>query len=393
MTLADSLTLNALAVDPYGALAPLRAQGGAHWAPHLDMWVVVRHADVVSVLRQPELFSNDSEHSLIQRTFGRQMLSVEGEEHRVAKQACLAPFQGPAVRDVWTPRVEALCQELLDELSGGNPPNDLMRYAAGVALRSMGMVIGLETRDLGQIHSWYADFAQALANFEGDASVASAGVEAAEKMRSHLDGRLRAAEAGEVPEFTLVSHLAQGEALDRTGMLANLLIVLFGGIETTESMIGNALWCAFTQGHAGTQAPTDDAALDELIEESLRFEPAVQTLTRHATQDTELLGQAIRKGDTVQCMVSSANRDPALFSDPDRFEPGRANSRKHLSFGLGSHFCLGAPLARLETRCALQALFARFPGVDLQGERYPPYGHEFRKPPRLEVDLGLAGRS
>ena len=122
------------------------------------------------------------------------------------------------------------------------------------------------------------------------------------------------------------------------------------------------------------------------MEESLRYDPAVQTLTRHTTSAVRIGGTEIAAGETVQCMIGGANRDPAVFERPDRFEPGRANVRKHLAFGLGNHFCLGAQLARAETRSALRALLECWPGVELNHESSsPPYGHEFRKPGRLLV--------
>lgn len=132
---AASLCLEDLAVDPYPHLAELRSQGAAVWAPNLDMWVVTGYDDAVAVLRDPERFTNDSPKSLIQATFGRQMLSVEGEEQKRYKQACLAPFTGKASREVWQPRVDRLCVELLKAAerpaAGGAVEVDLMAdYAA-----------------------------------------------------------------------------------------------------------------------------------------------------------------------------------------------------------------------------------------------------------------------
>ena len=117
----------------------------------------------------------------------------------------------------------------------------------------------------------------------------------------------------------------------------------------------------------------------------MRWEPAVQTCTRHATGDTMVGGVAIPAGDTVQCMIGGSNRDPALFEDPDRYDIRRANADQHVSFGTGRHFCLGAALARLEARVALGTLLERFPGVTLAPGAPGPAGAEFRKPPSLPV--------
>lgn len=398
---AASLRLEDLAVDPYPHLAELRSRGAAVWAPNLGMWVVTGYDDAVSVLRDPARFTNDSPKSLIQATFGRQMLSVEGEEQRRHKQACLTPFTGKASRDVWQPRVDRLCAELLRSREEAAPSGavevDLMAdYAAPIALETMGIVVGLPSEDLARVRAWYEVLARSLANFEGDTDVHRAGQDAAAAMREYLAEKLDGQRpAGETGDGTLLEVLSgPGGTLARAEVLANLLIVLFGGIETTESMIGNALHYLLSE--PGLLAATLDsrnegeeaflAAVENVMEESLRYDPAVQTLTRHTTAAVRIGGTEIAAGETVQCMIGGANRDPAVFERPDRFEPGRANVRKHLAFGLGNHFCLGAQLARAETRSALRALLECWPGVELNRESSsPPYGHEFRKPGRLVV--------
>ncbi|MXZ38815.1 MAG: cytochrome P450 [Holophagales bacterium] len=398
---AASLRLEDLAVDPYPRLAELRSQGAAVWAPNLGMWVVAGYDDTVSVLRDPERFTNDSPKSLIQATFGRQMLSVEGEEQKRYKQACLAPFTGKASREVWQPRVDRLCGRLLEasEQAAWNhgASVDLMAdYAAPIALETMGIVVGLPSDDLPRVRAWYEVFARSLANFEGDVELHRAGQEAAAAMREYLAEKLdEQRPAGETESGTLIEVLSgPGGTLARSEALANLLIVLFGGIETTESMIGNALHYLLSEPGL-LEAVLDSqnegkaaflAAVEDVMEESLRYDPAVQTLTRHTTGPVRIGGAKIAVGETVQCMVGGANRDPAVFEDPESFQPGRANVRKHLAFGLGNHFCLGAQLARAETRSALRSLLERWPGVSLdRASSLPPYGHEFRKPGRLVV--------
>ena len=331
---------------------------------------------------------------------------------------------------MWQPSVDRLCVDLLRSREEAAPSRavevDLMAdYAAPIARETMGIVVGLPSEDLARVRAWYEVLARSLANFEGDVDIHRAGQGAAAAMREYLAEKLdrqrpgvRAAEAGcagapagirreapasgssdalagETGHGTLLEVLSgPGGTLARSEVLANLLIVLFGGIETTESMIGNALHYLLSE--PGLLTATLDsrnqseaaflAAIEDVMEESLRYDPAVQTLTRHTTEAVRIAGTEIAAGQTVQCMIGGANRDPAVFERPDRFEPGRANVRKHLAFGLGNHFCLGAQLARAETRSALRLLLERWPGVELNHEfSSPPYGHEFRKPGRLVV--------
>ena len=183
----------------------------------------------------------------------------------------------------------------------------------------------------------------------------------------------------------------QPDPLTEAEMIANLLIVLFGGIETTESMIGNALWAALSHpAIARTLAANPDPAMIEgVIEESMRWEPAVQSCTRFTTEAVEIRGVEISAGETVQCMLGAANRDPAHFPDPDRFDPDRPNARDHLAFGAGRHFCLGASLARIEAEQALARVFGALPGVRLDLERAArPCGHEFRTSAAVWVRWG-----
>ena len=375
--------------DPYPLLARLRAEEPVSWMDELEMWLVTRYDDVAAVLRQPELFTSDSAKSKIQETFGRQMLSVDGADHQRYKRACLEPFTSRVGRERWYRAVESLAGGLVDRLVdvGGG---DLMRdLAQPLSLQTIALVLGLPPRLLGRLRGWYEDFALALQNFGDDALVRRRGLEAAERFRDE-SRQLLAAAAEEPLRETLVSRLAHldKETLAPAEALANLMIVLFGGIETTESMIGNALWSLLSQPDVQARVAADPASVELLIDESLRWEPAVQSCTRHATDDCVLREVAIRAGQTVQCMIGGANRDPEVFADPDRFDLDRANKNKHLSFGLASHFCLGAQLARVETLKAVGALQERLSDLSLDPERVtPPFGAEFRKPPSLLVTL------
>ena len=164
-------------------------------------------------------------------------------------------------------------------------------------------------------------------------------------------------------------------------MVANLLIILFGGIETTESAIASAIWAALTHRPAVRPAADDPDRLDDVFEESLRWDAAVRSRTRFTTEPVEIRGASIPANETVQCMLGAANRDPAHLEDPDRFDPDRPNARDHLSFGAGRHFCLGATLARIEAREAL-ARVLRLSGLRLDPDRPScPHGHEFRARP------------
>ena len=163
-------------------------------------------------------------------------------------------------------------------------------------------------------------------------------------------------------------------------------MLLFGGIETTEGMICNAVLQLLERPDALDRVRKDPALLDAAIEESLRLEPAAAVVDRYATADIELAGVKIAKGELVRVSIAAANRDPEAFANPDVFDLHRSGARGHLAFAQGPHVCLGVHLARLEARTALAALLQRLPNPRLDPDRPSQIrGLVFRKPPELHV--------
>jgi cytochrome P450 len=162
--------------------------------------------------------------------------------------------------------------------------------------------------------------------------------------------------------------------------------MLFGGIETTEGMIANAILHLLENPDQRALVEADPALLAGAIEESLRLEPAAATIDRYATAAGELGGAAIAAGDLVTISIAAANRDPATFPDPDRFDVRRDNAGRHLAFARGPHVCIGMHLARLEAHTAVGRVLDRLPGVRLDpGRPSAAQGLVFRKPPELSV--------
>jgi cytochrome P450 len=168
--------------------------------------------------------------------------------------------------------------------------------------------------------------------------------------------------------------------------------MLFGGIETTEGMIANAIVHLLSNPDELALVTVDPGLLANAIEESLRLEPAAAMVDRYATADVELGGAAIARGDLVRVSVAAANRDPGAFADPDRFDARRENARQHLAFARGPHVCIGMHLARLEAHTAVGRVLERLPGLRLDPARPSrPAGLVFRKPPELHVLWSTAG--
>ena len=384
--LGASITVEQLSADPYPLFARLREREPVTWAPAVGQWLITSRDIAMEVLRDHERFRTDDPHSPIRDTFGAQMLSTEGEAQRRYKSACAPPFNARAAEES-RPLVEAIVERALARL-GQRPTADLRAdYAAPIALEVIARVIGLPVALDEQLRRWYDTFVDALMNYERDPGTRTRAHAAVRAFRDTIAPRLAAPDADET---TLLASLARAHPrlLDDAEIGSNALIVLFGGLETTEGLIANALWAMFHHPDALARARASDDDLDRCMEESLRWEPAVQTCTRYAAQSCTLHGAEIPAGAVVQCMVGAMNRDPAHYADPDRYDPWRQESLGHAAFGFGRHFCLGAALAKVEARVAMRRLFERFPALrfDPRGSSAPT-GHEFRKAGRVAVQL------
>ncbi len=423
--LGAAVTFEALADDPYPIFHELRQAEPVTWAPRLGMWLLTRRDDIVRVLSDWERFTTDSPRSTIRDIFGSHMLTTDGDEQIRYKRRFIGPFRRGKLEENLLGTVQGVLDQLMAELAGAAGSADLRsRVARPLSVRSICRVLGLPEGDGAMLLGWYDHFAVALENFAGDPAVRARGKGAAREFTEYVTPFLRAERA--VPEGSMIAalrsdadpyrpghHGARGgeEALSEAEMVANLLLVLFGGIETTESMIGNAFWavlshpevaervaaeCLGAERSGAVRSGAERSArwsasplLAGVIEESMRWEPAVQSCMRFTTEDVEIRGVPIPRGETVHCFLGAANRDPAHFPDPDRFDPGRPNARDHLAFGAGRHFCLGASLARIEAEQALGSVFGGLPGLRLDPERPTrPYGHEFRTPPGVWVRWG-----
>ena len=402
--LGSRVTIDALADDPYLLFHELRVAEPMTWAPELGMWLLTRRDDILRVLADWERFTTDSPASTIRDIFGSHMLTTDGDEQIRYKRRFIGPFRRGRLEEDLLGTVRAVLDELMEDVegergvAGGEGRADLRaRVARPLSVRSICRVLGLPEGDGGRLVTWHDDFAAALQNFTGDEGVRERGRVAAREFGAYVTPFLRGVEA--VPEGSLIGGMwgggerggGQPDPLNEEEMVANLLIVLFGGIETTEPMIGNALWAALSHPAIARTlgVDPDPAMIETVIEESMRWEPAVQSCTRFTTEAVEIRGVEIPAGETVQCMLGAANRDPAHFPDPDHFDPGRPNARDHLAFGAVRHFCLGASLARIEAEQALARVFGALPGVRLDRARAArPYGHEFRTPPAVWVRWG-----
>jgi cytochrome P450 len=287
----------------------------------------VTHAEALALLRDPGRYTVDDPRFSTARVVGRSMLSTDGAEHDRHRAPFAAMFRAEQVRAL-EPWVTAEAHRLLDGFAGRGEAELMAEYAFPLSAGVMRHVLGLDV-PVADLLAWYRDVV--------------------------------AATVGEIPEE------AGRAAFARLGQPGDVGVILFGGIETTAGMIGNAVWHGLTHGFADPEA---------LLEESLRLEPAAAVVDRYEAGG----------GAKVVVSLRDANRDPAVFADPDRFDPGRPNVKRHLAFAAGPHVCLGMHLARLEGRVALSALLERVEDLEL-AHPAAPQGSVFRRVIDLRVNF------
>jgi cytochrome P450 len=363
-----AVTAAALTEDPHPVLRALREEAPVAWADELGGWLVLTRELCLRVVRDAATFTVDDPRFSTARVVGPSMLSLDGPEHDRHRAPFARRFRLDAVREQLGPVVDAETHRLVDAVAAAGEM-DLRRALAGpLAAAVMRVALGLRG-EVADVLRWYEAIVAAVDADAPGREVEPAGAAAFAELAGAIGPDLGAA----------------GE-LTRAQTVSNAAVLLFGGIETTEGMIANAVWHLLSDPPALATVRADPALLLGVVEESLRLEPAAARVDRYATADVELGGARIARGDLVMASISAANRDPAAFPDPDRFDPSRPDARRHLTFAAGPHVCLGMHLARLEAHTALAVLLERLPGLRLDPDRpAAPRGLVFRKPPALWV--------
>jgi len=380
--LGAATTLAELAHDPHPRLARLREREPVSWLPELGGWLVTRRDLALDVMRDAESFTVDDHRFSTAQVVGPSMLSLDGDEHTRQREPFTAPFRPRQVREGFTEFIERETDRLVTALEPAGAAELRRAFAGPLAVAVVTEALGLAGADADRVLSWYDAIVGAVSDITAGHVAGPAGSEAYAQLRAAVE-----AAVSEGAASSLLATAAGRLALPEVA--SNAAVLMFGGIETTEAMITNALLHLLRHPDQLALVQADMALLDGAIEESLRLEPGAAVVDRYATRDLTLGPAEIRKGDLVTVSLTGANRDPAVFPDPDRFDVRRDNARLQLAFAHGPHYCIAAHLARLETRIALRHLLDRLPALRLDPDHpTAPYGLVFRKPPALHVLWG-----
>jgi len=363
--------------DPYPTYARLRREAPIAWYPGWRAWIVTRHRDVDALLRDRRL-GRVSHHVVppppadpalapFAAIQAGSLLEIEPPDHTRVKQV---------VHDVFTPRhvralrarIEALVAGLLDELEGRPEPGfDLIRdFAEPIPVTVIAELLGVPAADRPRLLPWSKAI---IGMFEPErtpemaAAAVGAAAEFADYVRS-LMRRRRSAPSDDLIGRMVAVHDADPARLSEGEVVANAILFLNAGHEAVVNVVGNGLWALLRHPEQLRAVRLDPTLLGGAIEEMMRYDTPLQFFERTVLEDVTYAGHLWPQGTRLCLYYAAANRDPEVFVDPDRFDV-RRHPNPHLAFGLGLHYCIGAPLARLELGVAIGALLRRFPGLEL----------------------------
>jgi cytochrome P450 len=355
-----------------GRIQPVRFAG-------MPSWMVTRHADVIDVLKDEVHFSSKALHEANSfPVMGRNLMGMEGDEHRVNKALVSGPFRREAVRRYIEPVLRPLCHQLIDGFAERGEADLVAEFTKGFPLAVICRLLGLPVEDEAN----FQRYAMALIAF---AFVPEEALDAAAKFNVYLGPLLE--QRREHPGDDLLSQLAvgdlAGQRLTDEEVMTFVRVIFATGTDTTYNAVGSLIHALLTHPETVDPVRRDPAARAAAIEEVVRWNGPVGVLPRICPNDVELMGQAIPAGSTLLIGLAAANRDPSVFAHPDEFDIER-DMAGHIAFGFGQHFCLGAWLARAEMDVAIEVLLERLRGLRLVEE--PRFiGAVLRGPDRLPV--------
>jgi cytochrome P450 len=362
--------------NPYPLYRRLRTEAPVQWDPYLHAWVVTRYDDVITVLHHfsadrtptPDQFAamGLAELGPIAQLMTRQMLFMDAPAHARLRGLASMAFT-PARVEVLRSHIREILDTLMEPLMRAGRMDVIADLAAPLPAIVTAEMLGVPTSDCDQLKAWSADFAEVLGNFQHNPDRASRTLKCVEEMTAYFREAIHRMKTeprdGLINAFMMAE--IDGDRLTEEEIIANCIVTMVGGQETTTNLIGNGLLSLLRNPEQLQRLRDDLTLIPSAVEELLRYESPSQHTARICPQDTELGGKQIRKGQAVIAVMGAGNRDPERFPDPDRLDVGRTDNR-HLAFGWASHFCFGAALARIEGQLTLEAIVRRTSNMALE---------------------------
>jgi len=376
--------------DPYPLFHRLRTEDPVHWDPYLHAWVVTRYADVVKVLLE---FSADrtptperlvemelKELSPIAKVMVKQMLFLDPPTHTRIRSLASFAFTPQRV-EVLRNHIRDIVGNLLDRALSKGTMDVIADLGEPLPYTVTAEMLGVPIEDAPQLKVWSQDFAEMLGNLQHNPERTPKVLRAVEGMTEYFQKAIQ--EIKKHPREGLIHSFLtaeiNGDRFTEEEIIANTIVTMVGGQETTTNLIGNGVLTLLRKPEEFARLKSNLSHIPSAVEEMLRYEPPSQQTARLAPQNVELGGKKIGKRQAVIAVMAAGNRDPERFPDPDRFDITRPDNR-HLSFGWAAHFCFGAALARIEGQVAFEMMLRKMPNLQL-----------VPKPLVWRTNLGLRG--
>jgi cytochrome P450 len=362
--------------DPYPTYHRLRAEDPVHWSP-LGFWVLTRYDDVVAVLRDQRFAKEAMIAAVAARfgippgTIGLSMLDRDPPDHTRLRGLVSKAFT-PRVVERLRPRIQQIVDGLLDRVEGKGTMDLIEEFAYPIPVMVICEMLGVPLEDHERFKTWSLDLARGLDSIllPVDSEVAQRSGIARQGLTGYFRNLIAARRAS--PRNDLLSDLIAaeeaGDKLTEDELLASSILLLVAGHETTVNLIGNGTLALLRHPDQLRRLRENPGLIASAVEELLRYDGPVQRTARMPSAEATIGGRTIKPGEMVMPFIGAADRDPAQFPDPDRLDIARADNR-HVAFGMGIHFCLGAPLARVEGQIAINTLVRRLPKLALATER------------------------
>jgi pimeloyl-[acyl-carrier protein] synthase len=355
--------------DPHSLFRMLRESDPVHWDPFMHAWIVTSYQEVVTVItnysadRAPRPEHLDKLGLGMMKPFSKmmmqQMLFMDPPMHTRLRSLCSVAFTPRKVEELRR-TVEAVTNELIDNVIESGNLDILEDFAIPLPAIMTAKFMGLPVDDHKQLGVWVNDIAEVHGNFQHHPDRVAAIVKSLEEMKVYVADKMM--EMCEHPNGGLISSLmaaeVDGKRLSDEEIIASTIVTIIGGHETTTNLIASGFLTLSRNPTSLDQLRSRPDIVGTAVEELLRYESPVQHTARIALEDSELGGKKIRKGDKVVAVLAAANRDPNRFPNPEQLDLTRTDNR-HLAFGWASHFCFGAPLARMEGQIAFNTLLRR----------------------------------
>jgi cytochrome P450 len=358
--------------DPYPVYRRLREEAPVYWNEEHGFWALSRHADVLAGFKDWEHFTNTGGISLEvgelseDSTAVLSILAMDPPRHDRIRALVSKGFTPRRVADL-EPSIRALAVRYLERAGEAGEMDFVADFAGRIPMDVVSEMLGVPESDRDELRAWSDTI---LHREEGVRGVPPAGVAASGRLLGYFVGVV--AERRRRPGPDLASALCaaelDGERLSDKDIIAFLYLMIIAGNETTTKLLANAVHWLQSHPAARKEVGESPALVPQWVEETLRFDNSTQLMARTVREDFSYEGHAMKRGQKVLLLIGSANRDERVFPDPDVFDLHRDTSA-HLSFGRGTHFCLGAALARLEAKVALEEVLRRIPDFEIDEAR------------------------